>query len=203
MISEFRSDKSDWPWFVKLVEHAINHRPQRRLAGHAPVTVMTGLPADNLIDVIFCNPKSLAISSVQIGSEQIAKSIENLQESLHIMHKEVALSTETERQSHRDCKSRHGTLPNFDIGDYVLVAKPDTRPANKLDFIWHWPYRIVDTHRSYVFTVENLLTGETQEYMVTEYNSTVINFLTPQMKYSNNFNMIRAIDRLKKSVMLA
>jgi len=124
---------------------------------------MTGLPADNLIDVIFCNPKSLAISSVQIGSEQIAKSIENLQESLHIMHKEVALSTETERHSHRDCKSRHGTLPNFDIGDYVLVAKPDTRPANKLDFIWHGPYRIVDTHRSYVFTVENLLTGETQE----------------------------------------
>jgi len=29
MISELRSDKSDWPWFVKLVEHAINHRPQR------------------------------------------------------------------------------------------------------------------------------------------------------------------------------
>ena len=62
MISELRCDKSDWPWFVKLVEHAINHRPQRRLAGHAPVTVMTGLPADNPIDVIFCNPKSLAIS---------------------------------------------------------------------------------------------------------------------------------------------
>jgi len=45
MISELRSDKSDWPWFVKLVEHAINHRPQLRLVGHAPVTAMTGLPA--------------------------------------------------------------------------------------------------------------------------------------------------------------
>ena len=51
MIFELRSDKVDCPWFVKLVEHVINHNPQRRLAGHAPVTVMTGLglPADNPI----------------------------------------------------------------------------------------------------------------------------------------------------------
>ena len=163
MISEARSDKADWPWFVKLVEHAINHRPQRRLAGRAPITVMTGLPADNPLDTIFYNPKMLAISSVDIQTDQIIKSIEHLQNSLQHMHKEILSATETERQSHRDCKSKHRTLPNFDIGDYVLVAIPENKTGSKLDFFWHGPYRVVEVHASYVFTVENLLTGEQQK----------------------------------------
>ena len=53
LMSESRSDKTNWPWFVKIVEHALNHRPQRRLGGNAPITVMTGLPADNPLDLFF------------------------------------------------------------------------------------------------------------------------------------------------------
>ena len=31
LVSELRWKKEDWPWLIKLIEHTINHRPQRRL----------------------------------------------------------------------------------------------------------------------------------------------------------------------------
>jgi len=59
LISELRWDKHHWPWLVKLVEHTLNHRPQRRLGGHAPITVMSGLQPDNPLDAVFYNPSHL------------------------------------------------------------------------------------------------------------------------------------------------
>ena len=49
-------DKEFWPWLNANVEHTINHRPQERLNGLAPITVMTGLPAENPLDEIFRCP---------------------------------------------------------------------------------------------------------------------------------------------------
>ena len=53
LLSELRCDKANWPDLTTLVEHTLNHRPQKRLGGRAPVTVMTGLSADNPVDTVF------------------------------------------------------------------------------------------------------------------------------------------------------
>ena len=66
LISELRFNKASWPSLIKLVEHTLNHRPQRRLGGHAPVTIMTGLPADNPLDTNFYNPQTLQLVPLKL-----------------------------------------------------------------------------------------------------------------------------------------
>ena len=102
-----RFNKASWPSLIKLVEHTLNHRPQRRLGGHAPVTVMTGLPADNPLDTIFYNPQTLTISSVEITTDDILKAVEQTQSSLMTMHKDVLSTTNHERESQRATLSRN------------------------------------------------------------------------------------------------
>jgi hypothetical protein len=41
-----------------------------------PITVMTGLPADNPLDTIFYNPESMTISSVEINTDQILEALD-------------------------------------------------------------------------------------------------------------------------------
>ena len=158
LISELRWDKANWPWLIKLVEHTLNHRSQKRLAGRAPITVMTGLLANNPLDTVFFNPNPWTISPVQIDTESISAAITKLQESLHCMHKEVEAKSEEQRVLQRIFASRKRAFPNFGIGDYLLVATSDKRTVDKLSLTWHGPYRITDIHNNYIFSVENLLT---------------------------------------------
>ena len=160
LISELRFNKATWPSLITLVEHTLNHRTQRRLGGHAPVTVMTGLPADNPLDTIFYNPQNLTISFVEINTDEILKAVEEIQSSLALMHKNVLEVTTQERESQRVSLSRNRNFPNFRLGDYVLVAIPEKKSVSKLYFVWHGPYKIVDLHDNYTFSVENLLTHE-------------------------------------------
>ena len=163
LISELRYNKADWPSLTKSIQHSLNHRPQRRLGGRAPITVMTGLPPDNPIDTVFYNPQTLAIASVDIDTEESSRAVDELQNSSFMMHKEVAELTENERQLQRNSRSHHRNFPNFGLGDYVLVAIPEKKSVSKLYFTWHGPYRIVDLHNGYVFSVENLITHETHQ----------------------------------------
>eukprot|EP00474_Spongospora_subterranea_P008179 CRZ08637.1 hypothetical protein [Spongospora subterranea] len=54
LLSELRWDKDMWPYLNHNIEHTINHREQTRLNGHAPVTVMSGMNADNPLSEVFC-----------------------------------------------------------------------------------------------------------------------------------------------------
>jgi hypothetical protein len=54
----------------------------------------------------------------------------------------------------------HVRLPNFQVGDYVLVAKHRKSGTSKLQFKWKGPRRVASMESYYVFVVENLLTKE-------------------------------------------
>lgn len=90
LISELRWKKEHWPWLIKLVEHTLNDRPQTRLNGLAPVTVMSGLEPDHPLDVVFYNPKTIVISSKEMLNAVVDKSVNDLQNSLVIMHKSIS-----------------------------------------------------------------------------------------------------------------
>ena len=79
------------------------------------------------------------------------------------MHKDIVNIIDNERMRHREQSSRNRSFPNFGIGDYVLVAIPETKNINKLMLKWHGPYRITNTHKGYVFSVENLLTKQVKQ----------------------------------------
>jgi len=119
LISELRWDKHHWPCLVKLVEHTLNHRPQRRLGGHAPITVMSGLQPDNPLDAVFYNPLTFTISGIELESDTISRHVELLVNSLSCMHKTIGELTTDEREKRRSRCSNNRSLPNFGIGDYV------------------------------------------------------------------------------------
>ncbi len=47
LLSEFRMDQKDWPQVIRLIQSTLNHAPRPSLGGRAPITVFSGLPADN------------------------------------------------------------------------------------------------------------------------------------------------------------
>jgi hypothetical protein len=50
--------------------------------------------------------------------------------------------------------------PNFQVGDYVLVAEHRKISTSKLQVNWKGPRRVASVESDYVFVVENLLTKE-------------------------------------------
>jgi hypothetical protein len=163
LISELRWKKDDWPWLIKLVEHTLNHRPQSRLNGLAPITVMSGLEPDNPLDVVFYNPKTIVIDSTEMLTQEVDKSVNDLQNSLTAMHKAVQQTSNLQRLRHRKKASENRRKPNFGLGDYVLVAVAQKKSSQKLFATWRGPFRVIDLMNGYVFQVENIITGKVLE----------------------------------------
>jgi hypothetical protein len=159
LLSELRWDKEYWPWLNSNIEHTLNHRPQSRLNGNAPVTVMTGLPADNPLDEIFKNPETMEFIKFPISKKQIQKSVDDLQSALAQMHRQVEETSRKQRATKKASSSQYRKEPNFGIGDYVLVgvAEPAKMTGRKLFLKWRGPYRVVDSQANYVFEAEDIL----------------------------------------------
>jgi hypothetical protein len=158
LLSELRWEKEYWPWLSRNVEHTINHRGQSRLNGNAPITVMTGLQPDNPLEEIFRRPGTTPFSKNCATLAEVKTHVEELRAALDAMHK--AASATSVKQ--RDLKKQQRTfrrIPNFDMGDYVLVGVPEPAKmtGRKLFLKWRGPFRITETKDNYVFEVENII----------------------------------------------
>ena len=112
-------DKQYWPWLNSNVEHTINHRPQDRLNGLAPITVMTGLLAENPLEEIFRCPY-MEFGTVKMDKSQIRRCTEVLQRALEEMHNAVTLA--------------EASLPNPGgySEEYLLQPATYTPPADNI-----------------------------------------------------------------------
>jgi hypothetical protein len=54
----------------------------------------------------------------------------------------------------------HVWSPNFQVGDYVLVAEHRKSGMSKLQVKWKGPRRVASVESDYLFVVDNLLTEE-------------------------------------------
>ncbi|CAM9475825.1 unnamed protein product [Ascophyllum nodosum] len=58
-------------------------------------------------------------------------------------------------------------MPNFEVGDYVLVARVrKVGSAPKLVTTWTGPWRVVSGGSPHVYNVQDIVTGETKEVHV-------------------------------------
>jgi hypothetical protein len=57
--------------------------------------------------------------------------------------------------------------PNFQVGDYVLVAEHRKSGTSQLQVNWKGPHRVASVEADYVFVVENLVTKELKAAHVT------------------------------------
>jgi hypothetical protein len=91
--------------------------------------------------------------------------MERLNNELSAMHEKVE-KTKGERHE-KDSRSKKGVLPNFNIGDFVLVALEPTRSCDKLSVWWRGPYHVVGFISDWIYEVEDLIDGTRMEVHVT------------------------------------
>ena len=149
--SEFKV--KDWESLIPAVQACLNLNKSPSLGDLSPTEVFTGLPVDDPVSVLFdraadilhvCNPPDL-----------IARRTNELRLALERMHKDVDHIQRRHRNSRRKNRNRKRSLPNYSIGDFVLVhiEKPRSKPAARFD----GPYRVTGTVSDHVYIVEHLL----------------------------------------------
>jgi hypothetical protein len=88
--------------------------------------------------------------------------VENLPKAMTGIHAQMTEKAARDRkaaiQNHND--KTHVLMPNFQVGDYVLVAEQRKSGVPKLQAKWNGPIRVASVESDYVFVVENLLTKE-------------------------------------------
>jgi transposase InsO family protein len=153
LLSEFRILPREWVRLKPLVQMSLNHTAVPSLGNLAPVTVFTGLPASNPLDIVSLAP--VVPASTRVTPNKIGECTENLRNSLQNMHKEIGKIGNTTRE-----KRKIGVATNFDVGDYVLVARPlQAGNREKLQAVWKGPMRVINTLSPHVFEVEDLVSN--------------------------------------------
>ena len=95
------------------------------------------------------------LASTRVTPNKIGEITENLRNSLQSMHKEIGTIGNTTRE-----KRKIGVATNFDVGDYVLVARPlQAGNREKLQAVWKGPMRVINTLSPHVFEVEDLVSN--------------------------------------------
>jgi hypothetical protein len=159
LLSEYKMKPEEWPRLVPLIQGVINHTPSKRLAGLAPITVFTGLPANNCFGYIFDNKEDKFRNS-RLSENELILLHEDLSYALADIHRTVDQTKKHVRELARKSRNSRNLIVkiNFEVGDYVLIASAIRK--DKLSPKWTGPYRVVDTVNEYVYVVENLLDKE-------------------------------------------
>ena len=92
----------------------------------------------------------------------IEKSLSELSDHLTVIHHAVEDMTEQQRERHRKLASKTRQKVNFQVGDYVLIARNVTKSNSKLYLTWKGPFHITSTRFGYVFDVADIITQETR-----------------------------------------
>jgi Chromo (CHRromatin Organisation MOdifier) domain len=100
------------------------------------------------------------LSITDIRARQLLN-IEQLRDSIEGLHKAARDASETRRAKSRDHQHHRSGVksPNFDIGDYVLIAKREFHAGEKLTLRWRGPRRIISALSDHVYEVQDLENG--------------------------------------------
>jgi hypothetical protein len=131
LISELHLQFKHWPSVVPILQSMLNNQPADRLKGMAPVTAMTALPASTpLLSITSPLPGVEVLTMDQIVAERAAN-LKAIQDSLDNMHRATAEGAEYKRRKRRSNKNAAtaATLPNFALGDFVLVGTIEAHTA--------------------------------------------------------------------------
>jgi hypothetical protein len=120
--------------------------------GHAETTPLALMLKDNV-------PVNAPLDFIK--ARKLIK-VEKLSKAMTEIHAQVAEKATRDRkasiQKHND--KAHVLSPNFQVGDYVLVAEHRRSGVYKLQVKWKGPRRVASVESDYVFAVANLLTKE-------------------------------------------
>ena len=156
IINERRRPLSEWITVLPSVQWALNTAIRQRF-GVSPFHVMMGREPQASFSVLVEEREELDITSVE--EDKLQAHVKGIIEAQEQLQQCAVERRGTHRERERRRRSR-GELPNFTVGDFVLVARvrKEGRHA-KLMSQWTRPRKVVSDYREHVYTVEHIVTG--------------------------------------------
>jgi hypothetical protein len=126
--------------------------PMQVFTEHAETTPLALMLKDNM-------PVSAPLKFIKA---QKLMHVENMSKPITEIHAQVAEKATRDRKAaiQKLNDKKHVPSPNFQVGDYVLVAEHRKSGTSKLQVKWKGPRRVARVESDYVFVVGNLLTKE-------------------------------------------
>ena len=143
---------SKWPDVLPLVNAILNSAPSSALGGHSPMEVFLGRKPTSPLDVVFSpgTPVTFVAPSAEVIENHVSRLRTELSE----------LTSAVIGLRPRPVPMRSGETPmDFDIGDFVLVARSRKRASDKAAPIWNGPALVVKAVNDRTFTIRDLSSG--------------------------------------------
>jgi hypothetical protein len=156
LVSELRLQFSDWPTLPPLVRHCLNTLSRRSLGNRTPLEIFTGHKPVKALNTVFVPRLRDLVSSWRLSTSAISEQLTALAQAVDNIHQHVAKSRSAAR-ARVNARRKH-PLPNFSIGDFVLVGLPTHKNFHKLHVRWTGPSRIVEPVSPYLYRIQDLIT---------------------------------------------
>jgi uncharacterized protein YueI len=161
VLSELKMYADEWPEVVNMVQSVLNNSLSTRLNKWTPMQVFTG-HAETTPLALMLKYNVPVNTPLDFIKTQWLIEVEKLSKAMTKIHAQVAEKATRDRkaaiQKHNDKTDVRS--PNFQVGDYVLVAEHCKSGTPKLQVKWKGPRRVASVESDYVFVVKNLLTKE-------------------------------------------
>lgn len=160
LVSEFQMDFSEWPDLLPI-QSALNNAPSPQRGNTPPITAFLGLEPTPPIATFIRTAKTQPMTVKAALLEKFVN-IEALKTKIANQHSLVQSNLRRNHEASRS-KDSKGQLPNFEKGDFVLVAREHFHEGEKLALRWRRPRRVVKALSNYVYQVEDLRNGAHDE----------------------------------------
>jgi hypothetical protein len=143
VLSELKMYADEWPEVVNMVQSVVNNSLSTRLNKRTPMQVFTG-HAETTPLALILNDNVPVSAPLDFIKAQKPMEVEKLSKAMTKIHAQVAEKATRDRkaaiQEHND--KTHVRSPNFQVGDYVLVAEHRRSGVSKLQVMWNGPRRV-------------------------------------------------------------
>jgi hypothetical protein len=82
LVYQFKISWNEWASLLPLVQSALNNYKSANLAGQAPITVFTGLPAYNPLTVVLQGTDAISFKHSKMKPDEVLGLVADLKESL-------------------------------------------------------------------------------------------------------------------------
>jgi hypothetical protein len=142
VLSELKIYADEWPEVVNMVQSVLNNSSSTRLNKWTPMQVFTGHEETTPLALMLKDSVPVNAPLDFIKAQKLME-VAKLSKAMTEFHAQVAEKATRDRkaaiQKHND--KTHVRSPNFQVGDYVLVAEHRQSGVSKLQVTWKGPRR--------------------------------------------------------------
>jgi hypothetical protein len=159
LLRETKLAREEWPRLLPAVQAALNQAPREGLGGHCATEVFTGLRPMRAVDVILRDSVPSDVSVHPVSAERVAEHTSSLRTALDAIHQGVV---NNDKRSHKSSSTPRKS-PNWQVGDFVLVARVGADARDKTRARWIGPMRVVAALSEHVYSVQDLITEDVHD----------------------------------------